>query len=81
MEANMNVIYASDNYYVVEYPAQHGYELVDKRSSRGTFFQGDVADRFAQSLQAAVTEDASIEGVDEFLGSFDVQLNQPLVRH
>ena len=77
----MNIIYASDNYYLVEYPAQHGYELVDKRVQRGTFFQGDVADRFAQSLQAAVSEDASIEGVDEFLGSFDIQLNQPLVIH
>ena len=52
----MNIIYSSDSYYVVEYPAQHGYELVDKRSARGTFFQGDVADRFVQSLQAAVAE-------------------------
>ena len=57
----MNIIYASDNFYVVEYPAQHGYELVDKRVQRGTFFQGDVADRFSQSLHAAVAEDASVE--------------------
>ena len=77
----MNIIYASDNYYVVEYPAQHGYELVDKRVQRGTFFQGDVADRFSQSLHAAVAEDASVERVDDFLGSFDVLLNQPLVVH
>jgi Protein of unknown function (DUF3567) len=77
----MNIIYSSDNYYVVEYPTQHGYELVDKHSRRGTFFQGDVADRFGQSLQAAVAEDASIERVDEFLGSFDILLNQPLVIH
>ena len=77
----MNIIYASDNFYVVEYPAQHGYELVDKRSQRGTFFQGDVADRFSQSLHAAVAEDASVERVDDFLGSFDVLLNQPLVVH
>ena len=77
----MNVIYSSDNYYVVEYPAQHGYELVDKHGRRGTFFQGVVADRFAQSLQAAVADDASVERVDEFLGSFDVLLNQPLVVH
>jgi hypothetical protein len=34
-----------------------------------------------QSLQAAVAEDASVERVDEFLGSFDVLLNQPLVVH
>lgn len=77
----MNIIYASDNYYVVEYPGHHGYELVDKCSQRGTFFQGGVADRFKQSLQAAVAEDASVERVDDFLGSFDILLNQPLVVH
>ena len=77
----MNVIYSSDSYYVVEYAEQHGYELVDKLSARGTFFQGDVAERFVQSLQAAVAEDASVERVDDFLGSFDVLLNQPLVVH
>jgi hypothetical protein len=77
----MNIIYASDNYYVVEYPDQHGFELVDKRSQRGTFFQGDVAERFQLSLQAAVTEDASVERVDDFLGSFDILLNQSMVVH
>lgn len=77
----MNIIYSSDSYYVVEYPGQHGYELVDKRSQRGTFFQGDVADRFKQSLQDAVAEDASVERVDDFLGSFDILLNQPMVVH
>jgi len=77
----MNIIYSSDSYYVVEYPAQHGYELVDKRCQRGTFFQGDVADRFAHSLRAAVAEEASEETVDEFLGSFEILLDQPLVVH
>ena len=80
-EMKMNIIYSSDSYYVVEYPAQHGYELVDKRSARGTFFQGDVAERFQHSLEAAVAEDASFERVDDFLGSFDILLNQPLVVH
>jgi hypothetical protein len=77
----MNVIYNSEHYYVVEYPAQHGYELVDKKTQRGTFLQGDVADRFAQSMQNAVNEDASIEHVDEFLGSFDVLMNLRLIVH
>lgn len=77
----MNIIYNSDNYYVVEYPAQHGYELVDKRTQRGTFFQGDVADRFAQSMRNAVSENATVEHVDEFLGNFDVLMNLPLVYH
>ena len=84
METSMNVIYASDSYYVVEYPAQHGYELVDKRSSRGTFFQGDVADRFIKALREAAggeANEASVERIDEFLGSFDVLLNLPVVVH
>ena len=77
----MNIIYSSDNYYVVEYPAQRGYELVDKRHARGTFFQGDVADRFGASIRNAAAEDASPEHIDEFLGNFDVLLNVPLVYH
>ena len=77
----MNVIYSSDSYYVVEYPAQHGYELVDKGTQRSTFFQGDVADRFSRSLKDAVADEASVERVDEFLGDFDVLLSQPLVLH
>lgn len=78
---DMNVIYNSDNYYVVEYPAQHGYELVDKRSQRGTFFQGDVAARFAQSMQDVVTGGGTVENVDEFLGEFGVLLDLPVVYH
>lgn len=79
--SDMNIIYNSDNYYVVEYPAQHGYELVDKRAQRGTFFQGDVATRFAESMQEAVASEATVEHVDEFLGDFGVLLDQPLVYH
>jgi|ERR1700704_6064393 hypothetical protein len=77
----MNVIYNSENYYVVEYPAQHGYELVDKHAARGTYLHGDAADRFLESMKHAISEDASAEHVDEFLDQFDVLLNQPVVFH
>lgn len=77
----MNVIYNSDNYYVVEYSGLRGYELIDKHTARGTFFQGDVADKFAQSMKSAIAEDASIEHIDEYLGNFDVLLNVPVVYH
>jgi hypothetical protein len=77
----MNVIYNSDDYYVVEYPAEHAYELVDKRTARGTFFQGDVAEKFAQSLHSAVAEEATAEHIDEFLGGFDTLLNVRVVYH
>jgi hypothetical protein len=76
----MNVIYNSDNYYVVEYSPQHGFELVDKQTQRGAFFQGDTANRFAQSLRDVVGEDSvSMDRVDEFLGGFDDWINQPVL--
>jgi hypothetical protein len=82
MAAHMNVIYESDNYCVVEYPAQHGYELVDKNTLRGTFFQGGVAERFAQSMRDVFAEkNVSVERFEEFLEDFDVQMNQPVLFH
>ncbi|MFN7087857.1 MAG: DUF3567 family protein [Burkholderiales bacterium] len=77
----MNIVYNSDNYWVVEYPAGNGLELIDKHSARSTFFQGDVAEKFVQSMRAAIAEDASVEHVDEFLGNFNVLLNVPVVYH
>lgn len=77
----MNVIYNSDNYYVVEYPTERGFELVDKQAARGTFLQGDAADRFAQSMQDAVEEDASVEHVDEFLDGLHALFTLPVVYH
>jgi hypothetical protein len=77
----MNIVYNSDNYWVLEYPAGQGFELIDKHAARGTFFSGDVAEKFAESMKGAIAEDASIEHVDEFLGNFDILLNVPVVYH
>jgi len=77
----MNVIYNSENYYVVEYAAEHGYELVDKHAARGAFLHGEAADRFLISMKHAIAEDASAEHVDDFLDQFDMLLNQPIVFH
>jgi len=78
---SMNIVYNSDNYYVVEYPVQHGYEVVDKQSSRGTYFQGDVADKFRESMLGALGEDPSPEHVDEFLAEFGGLIDFPMTMH
>jgi hypothetical protein len=77
----ITVIYNSENFYLVEYPEERAYELVDKQSARGTLFQGDVAAKFMESMRTAVAEDASFENVDEFLGGFDVLMNVPVAVH
>ena len=77
----INVIYNSENYYVVEYPDERAYEVVDKHGARGMFVQGDVAAEFRRSMRTAVTEDASVEHIDEFLGDFGILLDVPVVYH
>ena len=54
---------------------------MDKHGSRGTYFQGDVAQKFAEALNAAAGEAESTEHVDAFLDNFRVLLNSPVVFH
>lgn len=77
----MNVIYNSEQYWVVEYAGRNGYEVVDKRTARGAFLQGDAAQKFALSMQRAIAEEATVEHVDEFLEGFDELLDTPVVYH
>ena len=77
----MNVVYNSDNYYVVEFAKPRGFELVDKHSRRSTFFHGDVAEKFAESITSVINEDASPENIDSYLGNFDILMGQPLLLH
>lgn len=77
----MNIVYNSDNYYVVEYPLGNGLELVDKHTARSTFFRGDVAEKFAASMKVVIAEDASADHIDEFLEQFDILLNTRVVYH
>ena len=46
----MNVMYNSDNYYVVEFPGRHGIELVDKTMGRAGFLEGAVEVKFRASM-------------------------------
>lgn len=77
----MNVVYNSENYYVVEFAQPRGYELVDKVSRRSTFFHGDVAEKFVQSINGVIAENASPEHIDAYLGNFDILMGQPLALH
>ena len=77
----MNLVYNSAQYYVLEYPAQHGYELVNKYTGRGAFILGDFAARFKDSIEDAAKEDPSVEHIDEFLENFQPLMTLPVVLH
>lgn len=77
----MNVMYNSENYYVVEFPGRGGIELVDKTAARGGFLEGAVELKFRASMADLAAGDPSVESVDEFLRHYDALLTHPMSVH
>lgn len=79
----MNVMYSSENYYVVEFPGCAGIELVDKTTGRGGFLEGAVETKFRAHMANLASEDPepSTESVDEFLAHYDALLTTPVALH
>ena len=84
MEVAMNVMYNSENYYVVEFlPGRQGIELVDKTMGRAGFLQGEVELKFRASMANLAAGEPS--GVDlgssraQFLNMTQVAKHDPLV--
>jgi hypothetical protein len=77
----MNVMYNSENYYVVEFPGLHGIELVDKTKGRAGFLEGEVEVRFRATMADLAAGEPSAESVDEFLGHYDALLINSIALH
>jgi hypothetical protein len=80
-EAAMNVMYNSENYYVVEFPGRQGIELVDKTMGRAGFLEGDVEVKFRASMADLAAGEPNAEQVDEFLGHYDALLINSVAMH
>ena len=77
----MNVMYNSENYYVVEFPGRHGIELVDKTTRRAGFLEGAVEAVFRATMADFAAGEPSVESVDEFLGHYDALLTNSVALH
>ena len=77
----MNVMYNSENYYVVEFPGRHGIELVDKSTGRAGFLQGAVEVKFRASMADFAAGEPSVESVDEFLDHYGALLTNSVALH
>ncbi len=76
-ETTVNVMYNSENYYVVEFPGRDGIELVDKTTGRFGFLEGAVESTF----RASMAKLATVESMDEFLGHYEALLTNPVALH
>lgn len=85
----MNLIYNSDQYSVVEFSIDidqaalrsGGYEIMDKPGKREIFIGGDLAMTFRKHVEDLIASQPSVEEIDDFLGNYDVLMNQPVIFH
>ena len=77
----MKIVYNSEQFVIVAYPTEEAFEVVDKTAGRGSFFRGDLAQRFEQSIRDVAAEDPSPDHIDEFISNFGLDLNLPAVYH
>lgn len=76
----MNMVFSSDNYWVLAYPAEHGIELVDKSSNRSMFIQGAAAERFRDSINEIVAAGhADSEEIEDYLDEVCADQARPIV--
>lgn len=77
----MVIVYNSEGFYVVEYPSEQGFEVVDKYARRGAFLTGDLAQRFRCSMRSVIASSPSDADVDDFLGELDALMTQRVTFH
>jgi hypothetical protein len=86
---HMNLIYNSEQYSVVEFGADDGrealrfggYEIVDKPGKREIFIGGTLARTFRENVENLIASEPSVEDIDDFLGSYDLLMSQPVTLH
>lgn len=77
----MVIVYNSNSYYVVEYPTEHGFEVVDKYSGRGAYLSGQVAEKFRSNMLSVIALSPSEEEVDDFLGELEALMTHRVAFH
>lgn len=66
----MNVIYDSEHFWILAYPAEQGFELFDKELQRILFLQGASAWHFRNAMEDIPAEERDQEHIDEFLDDY-----------
>ena len=77
----MNIIYSSDHFWILAYPAQMGFELFDKELSRTVFLQGAFAWQFRHAMEEIPEGQRDEETIDAFLDDYCAETARPIVIH
>lgn len=77
----MNVIYKSEHFWIVSYPALPGYELFDRDGMRMLFLHGAKASHFRRVMEEIPPDERDFEHVDAFLETYCKGESRPIVFH
>lgn len=77
----MNIVYNSQQYAIVAYPVQQGFELVDKAASRSLFVQGSVARNLRKAIDDIPDNERDEESIDALLDEYCAGAARPIVVH
>ncbi|MDP3537878.1 MAG: DUF3567 family protein [Azonexus sp.] len=77
----MNVIYSSEHFWIFAYPAEQGFELLDKETLRTLFLQGPSARHFSDAMEEIPEDMRDEENIDAFLDDYCTGTARPIVFH
>ncbi len=77
----MNVLYDSEQYYVIDFPAGGGVEIVDKGACRGGFLRGAAARRLRAYMADHEASGDEADAMDDMLGHYAALLTHPVMLH
>ena len=77
----MNIVYNSDHYAIVAYPAREAFELVDKVWRRSLFVQGSIATGLREAIASIPDSDRDEESIDSLLDGYCVGVAKPITFH
>lgn len=77
----MNVVYNSEQYSVMAYPAEQSFELVDKGGQRMLFLRGAYALQFSADVERIPDNERTEEAIDALLDDYCAGAARPIVFH
>ena len=85
----MQMLYNSDSYVVVQFElpgeageaTRGGYEIVDKFARKEIYIEGAIAQSFREGVQALISDESSVEDLDEYIAGYAQLAPQPLRFH
>ena len=78
---SVKLIYRSEHYCIVDYPAHEAVELLDKQGFRSCFLSGAAARLFQQEMALAGSDPSQDAGLDALLSRYCVDAARPILFH